>query len=122
MREYEKYRLKHFFEIKHTQNLSGGIILTAEKTVKVCEKGHTFYKSSECISCPTCDKENKPESGFLSKLSSPARNALIREGIDTPKELSKYTKKEILKMHGIGPASLPILKAELEAKRLSFKE
>ena len=39
---------------------------------------------------PTCDKENKPQSGFLSKLSSPARNALVHKGIDTLQELSNY--------------------------------
>lgn len=95
--------------------------MTAKKIVKVCEKGHTFYKSSECTSCPTCNKENKPASGFLSKLSSPARNALIHEGIDTLQELSKYTEKEILKLHGIGPASLPTMRSSLEEEGLSFK-
>ncbi|WP_199203644.1 RNA polymerase alpha subunit C-terminal domain-containing protein [Sporosarcina sp. P34] len=90
--------------------------------VKVCEKGHTFYKSSDCTSCPTCDKENKPTSGFLSKLSSPARNALVHNGIDTLQKLSKYTEKEILKIHGIGPASLPIMRTFLEEESLSFKE
>lgn len=95
--------------------------MTVEKSLRVCEKGHTFYKSSECTSCPTCDKENKPTSGFLSKLSSPARNALIHEGIDTLHELSKYTEKEILKLHGIGPASLPAMRKSLEEEGLSFK-
>ncbi|KON90096.1 hypothetical protein AF332_27020 [Sporosarcina globispora] len=96
--------------------------MTSDKSLKVCEKGHKFYKSSECQSCPTCDKENKPKSGFLSKLSSPARNALVHEGIDTLKKLSKYTEKEILKIHGIGPASLPILRTSLEEAGLSFKK
>jgi DNA-directed RNA polymerase alpha subunit len=63
-----------------------------------------------------------PKSDFLSKLSSPARNALVHEGIDTLKELSKYTKKEILKIHGIGPASIPIKRTSLEEEGLSFKE
>lgn len=96
--------------------------LTAEKTLKVCEKGHKFYKSSDCRSCPICDQENKPKSGFLSKLSSPARNALIHEGINTVEELSKYSEKEILKLHGIGPASLPTMRTSLEENGLSFKE
>lgn len=100
----------------------GGIILTKGKSLKVCEKGHKYYKSSECLSCPTCDKENKPKSGFLSKLSSPARNALVHKGIDTLQELSKYTEKEILKIHGIGPSSLPIMKSSLQEVDLSFKE
>ncbi|WP_084820347.1 RNA polymerase alpha subunit C-terminal domain-containing protein [Mesobacillus campisalis] len=96
--------------------------MTVEKSVRVCEKGHKYYKNSECQSCPTCDKENKPKRGSLSKLSSPASNVLVHEGIDTLQELSKFTKKEVLKIHGIGPASLPILRALLEAEGLSFKE
>ncbi|KQL36029.1 RNA polymerase alpha subunit C-terminal domain-containing protein [Psychrobacillus sp. FJAT-21963] len=96
--------------------------MTVEKSLRVCEKGHKYYKSSECPSCPTCDKENKPKSGFLSKLSSPAKNALVHEGINTLQELSKYTEKEILKIHGIGPASLPIMRTSLEGEGLSFKE
>lgn len=96
--------------------------MSAEKSLRICEKGHSFYKSSECTSCPTCNKENKPASGFLSKLSSPARNALIHKGIDTLQELSKYTEKEILKLHGIGPASLPSLRSSLEEEGLSFEE
>jgi DNA-directed RNA polymerase alpha subunit len=93
-----------------------------EKSVRFCEKGHRYYKRSDCRSCPTCDRENKPESGFLSKLSSPARNALVREGIDTLEKLSEYTEKEILKIHGIGPASLPTMRTSLEEGRLAFKE
>lgn len=96
--------------------------MKAEKSLKVCEKGHQYYKSSDCPSCPTCDKENKPDSGFLSKLSSPARSALVHEGIDTLQKLSKYTEKEILKIHGIGPASLPTMRTSLEEADLSFKE
>ncbi|WP_216831341.1 RNA polymerase alpha subunit C-terminal domain-containing protein [Alkalihalobacterium elongatum] len=95
--------------------------MTAEKSFRVCEKGHKYYKSSDCPSCPTCDKENKLVSGFLSKLSSPARNALVHEGIDTLQKLSMYTEKEILKIHGIGPASLPIMRTSLEEASLSFK-
>lgn len=96
--------------------------MKAEKSLRVCEKGHTYYKSSDCRSCPTCDKENKPENGFLSKLSSPARRALIHEKIDTLQKLSQYTEKEILNLHGIGPSSLPILRKSLEEENLSFKE
>ncbi|OLO37054.1 hypothetical protein BTR23_14050 [Alkalihalophilus pseudofirmus] len=88
--------------------------MTVEKSLRVCEKGHKYYKNSECPSCPTCDKENKPYSSFLSKLSSPARNAILHEGIDTLQELSKYTEKEILKIHGIGLASLPTMRTSLE--------
>ncbi|ADU29511.1 RNA polymerase alpha subunit C-terminal domain-containing protein [Evansella cellulosilytica] len=96
--------------------------MSSEKYLMICEKGHKYYKSSDCTSCPTCDKEKKPDSGFLSKLSSPARNALIHEKIDTLPKLSKYTEKEILKIHGIGPASLPNLRASLKEAGLSFEK
>ncbi|MBU9719875.1 MULTISPECIES: RNA polymerase alpha subunit C-terminal domain-containing protein [Bacillaceae] len=96
--------------------------MKTENKMRVCAKGHKYYKSSDCPSCPTCEIENKPESGFLSKLSSPARSALIHEGIDTLSKLSNYTEKEILKIHGIGPASLPTMRTLLEDADLSFKK
>lgn len=90
-------------------------------TKRVCPNGHTYYKSSDCRTCPTCEKERKPKEGFLSLLSSPARSALEHEGITTVQQLSNFTEKEILKLHGMGPASLPKLRAALEAEGLSFK-
>ncbi|SOC06451.1 RNA polymerase alpha subunit [Ureibacillus xyleni] len=96
--------------------------MKADKSLRVCEKGHKYYKSSDCTSCPICNQENRPDHGFLSKLSSPARNTLVREGIDTLQKLSKYTEKEILKLHGIGPTSLPLMRSSLEEEGLSFKE
>jgi len=96
--------------------------MKTKPTLRTCEKGHKFYKSTDCPSCPVCDAENKPESGFLSLLSSPARNALIHEGITTPEKLSEFTEKEILSIHGIGPASMPTLKTVLKEKGLQFNK
>lgn len=75
--------------------------MAMEKTLRTCEKGHEYYKSSDCPTCPDCEKEKKPKTGFLSLLSSPARNALQHHGIHTIEELSKYSEKEILKLHGM---------------------
>lgn len=95
---------------------------TSEKTLRVCVKGHKYYKSSDCPTCPTCEEERRPESGFLSILSSPARRALENNGITSMQDLSTYTEKEILKFHGMGPASLPKLRSALKEEGLSFKE
>ena len=95
--------------------------MVTEKTLRTCEKGHEYYKSNDCPTCPTCEKEKKPKTGFLSLLSSPARNALQHHGIHTIEELSKYSEKEISKLHGMGPASLPKLRKALEESGLSFK-
>lgn len=91
------------------------------KTLRTCEKGHSFFKSSDCPTCPVCEKEKAPGSGFLSLLSSPARRALLHEGIDTLQKLSAFTEKEILKLHGVGRASLPVFRESLREQGLSFK-
>ena len=89
---------------------------------RVCSKGHKFYKSSDCPTCPICEKERKPGTGFLSFVSSPARRALEREGINTLLKLSKYSEEELLRLHGMGPGSIPKLKNVLKEKGLSFRK
>ena len=90
--------------------------------LKICDKGHKFYKSSDCPVCPICEKEYKPAARFLIGFSDPARRALENNGINTVSKLSKYSEKEILKLHGMGPSSLPKLKAALKEKGLSFRK
>jgi hypothetical protein len=92
------------------------------KTLRTCPKGHRYYKSSDCPTCPVCESERVPESGFLSLLAAPARRALENNGILTLNKLSEFSEKEILQFHGMGPSSIPKLKTALEAKDLSFKE
>jgi len=96
--------------------------MASQKIKKTCKFGHTFYKSSDCPTCPTCEKLKEPASGFLAHLSNPARNALLHYGIDTIQKLSSYSEKEILNLHGIGKASLPAFRKSLEEAGLSFKE
>ena len=95
---------------------------TSKGTLRTCPKGHKYYKSSDCPTCPTCEAEKKPQSGFLSALSSPARRALQNEGIITLKQLTKYTEKELLQLHGLGPSSIPKLKASLKDAGLEFTD
>jgi len=90
-------------------------------TLRTCDKGHQYDKSSDCPSCPICEQERKPDSGFLARLSAPARRALETKGITSLQQLSQFSEKDILKYHGMGPASLPKLKAALEEEGLSFK-
>ncbi len=92
-----------------------------KKTLRVCKKGHRYYKSSDCPTCPICETERKPTDGFLALLSAPARRALENKGITTLEQLSKFTEGDILKLHGMGKASLPKMRKLLSAKDLSFK-
>lgn len=88
--------------------------------LRTCPRGHTFFKSSSCPVCPTCEKNRTPEQEFLAVLSAPARRALENAGIKTLKQLASYTEKEILSLHGMGPSSIPKLKRVLKAAKLTF--
>ena len=92
------------------------------KNQKTCKKGHHYFKTSDCSTCPICEQEHKPQSGLLSILAAPARRALENKGIKTTADLSKYTREEILSLHGIGPSSIPKLMEELEKNGFNFKE
>jgi uncharacterized protein YdhG (YjbR/CyaY superfamily) len=94
---------------------------TMQQNKRVCKNGHTYFKSTDCPTCPQCEKEHKPKDGFLSLLSAPARRALEESGIKTPKQLARYTKTALLKLHGFGPASIPVLEAALKDAGLTFK-
>lgn len=96
--------------------------MVSEKTLKICPKGHRFYKSSDCPACPICENEQRPETGFLSLLSAPARRALVNADIISLTVLTTYTAKQILTLHGIGPSTIPILRAALAKQGLNFKE
>jgi hypothetical protein len=95
-----------------------------KKQPRACKKGHTYYKSSDCPTCPVCEAERKLEvtNGFLSLLVAPARRALENKGITSLEQLTAFTEKEILALHGMGPSTLPVLKKALKEKKLSFKK
>ena len=93
----------------------------AHNTLRTCPKGHQYYKSSDCPTCPTCEQELKPKDGFLSLLAAPARRALESNGIHSLEELSRYSEQELLRFHGFGKASLPILRTALAEKGMAFK-
>jgi len=90
-------------------------------SLRTCDQGHEYVKSSDCPTCPICERLKKPADGFLALLSAPARRALEHHGITTLQELSNCSEKEILKWHGMGPASLPKLRTALAESGLSFK-
>ena len=81
----------------------------SEPTLRTCPKGHQYYKSSDCPTCPICEEERKPKTGLLVTLSAPARRALENKGITTEEQLSEFTEKQILALHGMGPSTIPKL-------------
>jgi predicted RecB family nuclease len=89
---------------------------------KECEKGHSFYKSSDCPVCPICETERKPKEGFLVQFSAPARRAFENAGIQSLEEVSKFSEKEIRQLHGLGNSTLAKLHQLLEEKKWRFRD
>lgn len=64
-------------------------------------------------------KEYNPE---FPKLSKPAHRAFANAGILKLKDLSQWTEKDLLALHGIGPSAIPPLKAALKKAGAAFKK
>lgn len=95
--------------------------MAAQKgTLRTCNKGHKYYKTSDCPVCPLCEKQRS--AGVFDILSAPARRALENNGITTPEQLAMFSEKEILTWHGMGPASIPKLRIVLKDKGLFMKK
>lgn len=58
----------------------------------------------------------------IPNIGNPAKRALESEGIITLKQLSEYTAKELLALHGFGPKALRIISEVMKEKGLSFKD
>lgn len=67
------------------------------------------------------EKVHRPKE-FLPMLSAPARRALENKRIKSLLMLSKFTEKEILALHGMGPGSIPKLRKALNEEGLSFRK
>ena len=106
----------------HKANETNQQISRKMKNNRICSRRHHYFKSSDCPTCPVCEQERKPSNGFLSLISAPARRALEREGIVTLVQLASKTESEILRLHGMGPGSIPKLKKALEEEGLSFTQ
>ncbi|HEU5051864.1 MAG TPA: DUF1801 domain-containing protein [Hanamia sp.] len=67
-------------------------------------------------------QQDEPVSDSFASLSAPARRALQSNGIKTLEHLSKYSEKEILKFHGIGKTTIPVLDKALKEKGMGFRK
>jgi hypothetical protein len=96
--------------------------MATQKTLRTCPNGHQYYKSSDCPVCPICENARKSYDSPFAKLGAPARRALENNSIANLEQLSGYSEKQILKLHGMGPGSMPILRGLLQEQGLSFKQ
>jgi predicted RecB family nuclease len=89
---------------------------------KVCPKGHVFYKTPGCSSCPRCEAARRPKDGFLADLAAPARRALEGAGLTTHAKLAKKSETFVSGLHGMGPNAIAKLRVSLKKAGLRFAE
>lgn len=92
--------------------------VAATGTKRVCANGHAYIKSSDCPVCPLCEKQKQ---GLIPGLSAPARRALENAGLTTLRKIASRSADQLLQLHGMGPSSLPKIKAVLAEAGLSLK-
>ncbi|MBS1529429.1 MAG: hypothetical protein JSU01_03905 [Bacteroidetes bacterium] len=96
--------------------------MSALKTPRTCPNGHRYYKTTDCPACPICENERGKKNNPFVGLSAPARRALEHAGISSLEQLALSCEKGILKLHGMGPGSMPKLRGLLAAQGLFFKK
>lgn len=57
---------------------------------------------------------------LLKKLAKPAQRAIQNLGVTTIEDLTKYSEKEILELHGIGKNAMNSIKLTLNESGLTF--
>ena len=62
------------------------------------------------------------ENDLPAKLGAPAERALTGAGIQKLEDLTRFSEKEIKKLHGVGPNALGKLRTALAEKGLSFAQ
>lgn len=90
--------------------------------LRICKHGHKFYKTSDCPTCPICEQKKKSAQSLIPKLSAPATRALLNAGIKSLSQLAGYSENDILKLHGVGPSALPLMRKALKEKGMTFKK
>lgn len=73
--------------------------------------------ASRAVPCDPYKIEEFDYSGLdpaFAKLPKPAQRGLINNRIFKPKDLARYTLKEVLAFHGIGPSAAPTLRKHVK--------
>jgi uncharacterized protein YdhG (YjbR/CyaY superfamily) len=89
-------------------------------------KGAVQFQNSEKLPLDLIEKivkfrveENMVAS--FGKIGMPATNAFLHTGIKSINDIPKYSEADLLKIHGVGPKAISILKTSLRKYKLKLK-
>lgn len=68
------------------------------------------------------DSESELIVNLEQNIGNPVRNALAAVGITRLGQLTKISKKELQKLHGVGPKAVQLLQEALAMRGLSFAQ
>lgn len=88
---------------------------------RTCPNGHKYIKRSDCPTCPRCEALRLKDSHFIPNLSAPAKRALESAGITSLAQLARWREADVMKLHGVGPASSPRMREALKEAGLKFR-
>jgi hypothetical protein len=66
------------------------------------------------------ETRSSQESDLPRAIGQPARRALAAAGIASLAEVAEHTEAELLRLHGVGPRAVSVLRAALAARGSSF--
>ena len=68
----------------------------------------------------TVPDDEQPGDDLPASLSAPARRALAGAGVTTLADVAAMTEDELMKLHGMGPKGIRILRQALAERGLAF--
>jgi len=60
--------------------------------------------------------------GLPIKLSAPAQRALANAGIKTLQQITAYSEKELLALHGVGKTTIVAIRQAFKENKMAFKK
>jgi hypothetical protein len=62
------------------------------------------------------------EETYLQRMAAPARRALQGAGYTRLEDLTKVTESDVMRLHGMGPNAMQVLRNALSERGLSFRD
>jgi hypothetical protein len=62
------------------------------------------------------------EAADLPKLPAPARRALLGAGYTRLEQLTEVSESEVMRLHGMGPKAMQVLRNALQERGLTFRD
>lgn len=95
-----------------------GLCLSKRLDLVPCQQKTVGAKLNIRVMSSACERT---EFKNIQGMGEPARRALAAAGITHLEQLADVSESDLMRLHGMGPKAMRVLKTELSARNLSFK-